>query len=214
LIQESEEEVSGVLCDIVVLTLSFFLDLDRLTNMMERMELARMEETRVMELARREETRVMELARREETRVMELARREEMTKITQAVVLQGTEIRGYMKIVSYQITPSDGAESTAEDKWILLMETLNLNRTMKLSSIAALVDVTSCTYEDFTYPWPIDDSDETASYVHLAGYLSKCGRHVHIVGNGQNLPHGHFFTVNVYTLRKKIGVRSAEGAKN
>jgi hypothetical protein len=141
-------------------------------------------------------------------------------RLTQAVVLQGNELRGYMKIVSHKITPSDGAESAALDKWTLLMETLGLPTAMTLSNLAVQADIFDCEYDDFSFEWRSgitgehvknqDKELEISSYDPLKAYLVGMDRNVHIVGNGQNLPHGLLFSTNVFTLRPKLGVPSAK----
>lgn len=127
----------------------------------------------------------------------------------QGLAMSINEIKSNVKVTSLNLTPSNDCESSAEISYTQLMETLQLDRTMSLLSIVEIVqDDTTCSLSPFSFKW--DSETEGAAYNPTLEYLrDKVGANAIEISHGQGLPHGHFFTTGVYTLRKMTGVSSA-----
>ena len=150
----------------------------------------------------RELVRELELKQDERQRGLEL-------KLQQNVYLPYMEILSYVKVSSVSMSPSSDCVSSAEHNYTTLMNTLRLPSTMSLLTLS--IDghtVEGNAYGPFSYSW--GDAEEATAYGPLATYLRESGLAVEVVSNGQTLPHGNLFNVDVHTLREKLGVRSSE----
>lgn len=127
----------------------------------------------------------------------------------QGLAMSIHEIKSNVKVTSLNLTPSSDCKSSAESSYTQLMETLKLDRTMSLLNIVERVeDDTTCSLSPFSFKW--DSETESAAYEPILAYLrDKVGANAIEISQGQRLPHGHFFTTGVHTLRKMAGVSSA-----
>jgi hypothetical protein len=128
-------------------------------------------------------------------------------KFAQDMAFSLHEIQSNVKVTSHNITPSVDCESSAESKYVLLMETLGLDRRMSLSEkVQVQLDNDACQFSPFEFKW--NNQVESASYESVQLYLQTFVKCSHIIANGQNCPHGHFFTIDVFTLRRHTNVTS------
>jgi hypothetical protein len=127
----------------------------------------------------------------------------------QGLAMSINEIKSNVKVTSLNLTPSNDCESSAESSYTQLMETLQIARTMNLLSVVDTAeDDARCSLSPFTFLW--NNQMEDTAYNPILEYLNvNVGEHAANISHGQRLPHGHFFTTGVYTLRTKAGVNSA-----
>ncbi len=132
------------------------------------------------------------------------------SQFCQSTLMALQEIRTNVKISNHNLTPSEACQSTAEESYTSLMESLALPRDMNLRNLAVpQPDSTSCPEGSFTFAW--GDRLEQAAYTPLLKCLKDyfSARAVDI-SSGAELPHGHFFKTAVHTLRPRINISSAE----
>jgi hypothetical protein len=108
-----------------------------------------------------------------------------------------------VKVHTHKITPSQACMSTNSGDFVDLMSSLRLPSTLNLTEICEDGPIFSDEFPTLNFLW--GDQKENTSYSFVKAYVEeKIQKRSEIVSNGQNLPNGLLFDVDVYSIRPKL----------